>query len=101
MQQFEVYADYGANYELVVRDIEETQQHIAAWPDFDRAIEILSATVNPMRTREDNYRKALSVKDLLIKVSCIVACEISTANICHSQSSDCPDTSSCSAISVG
>lgn len=69
MQQFEVYADYGANYELVVRDIEETQQQIAAWPDFDRAIEILSATVNPMRTREDNYRKALSVKDLLIKVS--------------------------------
>jgi len=71
MQQFQVYADYGANYELVVRDIEETQQQIAAWPDFDRAIEILSATVNPMRTREDNYRKALSVKDLLIKVSSI------------------------------
>jgi hypothetical protein len=69
VQQFQVYADYGANYELVVRDIEETQQQIAAWPDFDRAIEILSATVNPMRTREDNYRKALSVKDLLIKVS--------------------------------
>jgi hypothetical protein len=40
------------------------------WPDFDRAIEILSATVNPMRTREENYKKALSVKDLLIKVIC-------------------------------
>lgn len=73
MQQFQVYADYGANYELVVRDIEETQQQIAAWPDFDRAIENLSATVNPMRTREDNYRKALSVKDLLIKVSHIAS----------------------------
>jgi len=69
MHQFQVYADYGANYEMVVRDIEEIQQQITAWPDFDRAIEILSATVNPMRTREDNYRKALSVKDLLIKVS--------------------------------
>lgn len=70
MQQFQVYADYGANYELVVRDIEETQQQIVAWPDFDRAIEILSATVNPVKTREENYKKALSIKDLLIKVAC-------------------------------
>lgn len=91
MQQFQVYADYGANYELVVRDIEETQQQIAAWPDFDRAIEILSATVNPMRTRGDNYRKALSVKDLLIKVSRTDTYKISTTDICHSQSSDCQD----------
>lgn len=68
MEQFQVYADYGANYELVVRDIEETQQQIMTWPEFDRAIEILSATVNPVRTREENYKKALSVKDLLIKV---------------------------------
>jgi len=54
---------------MISRDIEETQQNIAAWPDFDRAIELLSATVNPVRTREQNHKKALSVKDLLIKVS--------------------------------
>ena len=69
IQHFQVYADYGANYDLIARDIEETQQNIAAWPDFDRAIELLSATVNPVRTREQNHKKALSVKDLLIKVS--------------------------------
>ena len=100
MQQFQVYADYGANYELVVRDIEGTQQHITAWPEFDRAIEILSATVNPMRTREDNYRKALSVKDLLIKVSRNDTCDISITDIYQSQSSVCPDTNSCSATCV-
>lgn len=69
IQRFQVYADYGANYDLIARDIEETQHNIAAWPDFDRAIELLSATVNPVRTREQNHKKALSVKDLLIKVS--------------------------------
>lgn len=68
MPQFQVYADYGANYELVARDIEETQQNISNWSDFDRAIEVLSATVNPVRTREENRKKALTVKDLLIKV---------------------------------
>lgn len=67
--QFQVYADYGANYELVVRDIEETQQSIASWSEFDRAIEVLSATVNPVKSREENQKKALTVKDLLIKVS--------------------------------
>lgn len=70
MLQFQVYADYGANYDLIVRDIEETQQQIVTWEEFDRAIEILSATVNPMKSREENYKKALSVKDLLIKVKC-------------------------------
>lgn len=65
---FQIYADYGANYDMIARDLEETQQNIAAWPDFDRAIEVLSATVNPVRTREQNHKKALSVKDLLIKV---------------------------------
>ncbi len=67
--QFQVYADYGANYELVVRDIEETQQSIASWLEFDRAIEVLSATVNPVKSRDENQKKALTVKDLLIKVS--------------------------------
>jgi hypothetical protein len=67
--QLRIYSDYGANYDMIARDIEETQHNIAAWPDFDRAIELLSATVNPVRTREQNHKKALSVKDLLIKVS--------------------------------
>jgi hypothetical protein len=77
--QLKVYSDYGANYDLIARDIEETQHNIAAWPDFDRAIELLSATVNPVRTREQNHKKALSVKDLLIKVS--HAASISTVTL--------------------
>lgn len=40
-----------------------------SWPDFDRAIEALSAHVNPVKSREANQKKAMTVKDLLIKVS--------------------------------
>lgn len=64
-----VYEEYGANYELVQRDVEETQRTIAVWPDFDRAIEVLSAHVNPVNGREVNRKKALTIKDLLIKVN--------------------------------
>ncbi|OQO02052.1 hypothetical protein B0A48_12525 [Cryoendolithus antarcticus] len=65
--RFSIYSDYGADYEIVARDIEETQRSIATWPDFDRAIEALSSTVNPERSREANRKKALTIKDLLIK----------------------------------
>ena len=69
MSGFTVYEEYGANYELVQRDINDTQRAINGWPDFDRAIEVLSAHVNPIQTREANRKKAMTVKDLLIKVS--------------------------------
>ncbi|KAK6441148.1 hypothetical protein LTR95_002619 [Oleoguttula sp. CCFEE 5521] len=62
-----IYSDYGADYEMVVRDVEETERGIASWPDFDRAIEALSSTINPERSREANRKKALTIKDLLIK----------------------------------
>ncbi|KAK6428775.1 hypothetical protein LTR95_015080 [Oleoguttula sp. CCFEE 5521] len=65
--RFSIYSDYGADYEIVARDIDETQRSIATWSDFDRATEALSSTVNPERSREANRKKALTIKDLLIK----------------------------------
>lgn len=67
--RFAVYEEYGANYELLHRDIDETQRAITTWPDFDKAIEALSTHINPMNSREANKKKALTIKDLLIKVS--------------------------------
>lgn len=66
--RFKAYEDYGANYDLLQRDIDETQRHISIWPDFDKAIEALSLHVNPTRSHEANKKKAMTVKDLLIKV---------------------------------
>jgi len=54
---------------LLHRDIDETQRAIATWPEFDKAIEALSTHINPMNSREANKKKALTIKDLLIKVS--------------------------------
>ena len=68
IERFSVYEEYGANFELVQRDVEDIQRAITSWPEFDRAIEALSAHVNPVQSREANRRKALTIKDLLIKV---------------------------------
>lgn len=68
MPRFRAYEHYGSEYEMVQRDIDETQRLIADWPDFDRAVEALSGTLNSVRSRDANRKKALTVKDLLIKV---------------------------------
>ncbi|SMR50725.1 unnamed protein product [Zymoseptoria tritici ST99CH_1E4] len=67
MLRFAAYEDYGANYDLIQRDVDDTQRAISGWADFDKAIEAISAHVNPMRTREANRKRAMTVKDLLIK----------------------------------
>lgn len=66
-----MYEEYGANYELVQRDVDETQRAIAVWPDFDKGVEALCAHVNPVKSREENRRKAMTIKDMLIKVSSV------------------------------
>lgn len=68
MSRFQVYEEYGARYELVQRDLDEVQRTLLSWNDYDRGIEVISSTVNPVKSREANRRKALTVKDLLIKV---------------------------------
>ncbi|WPH04829.1 Hypothetical protein R9X50_00772600 [Acrodontium crateriforme] len=67
MPRFSVYERFGANFDMIQRDVDEAQRSIATWPDFDRAIETISSTINPMKTREANKRKAMTMKDLLIK----------------------------------
>lgn len=65
MPRFQIYEDYGSNYEMYKRDIEDAQ---IGWLDFDRAVEALNLMINPVKSREANRKKALTVRDLLIKV---------------------------------
>ena len=67
-QMQSIYGEFGSNYELVQRDIDDTQRAMASWDHYDKAIEALSAHINPIKTREANRKRATTVKDLLIKV---------------------------------
>lgn len=63
------YCQFGSHFELYRHDIEDMQLRTTAWPDYDRAIEALSSTLDATRSQERNRKKALTVKDLLIKVT--------------------------------
>ncbi|KAK4964134.1 hypothetical protein LTR66_012460 [Elasticomyces elasticus] len=67
MKRFVAYEEYGAKYDLMQQDIEFAQRAIPAWHDYDKGIETLAASINPTSSREANCRKALTIKDLLIK----------------------------------
>ena len=101
MSRFALYEEYGANYELVQRDVDGTQRNTPAWADFNKAIEALSEHINPVNSREANRKKAMTIKDLLIKVSqrCVYVMrnQSLTGHPRISLSSDYLDTSSCSA----
>ncbi|KAI4803463.1 hypothetical protein E4T45_11094, partial [Aureobasidium sp. EXF-8846] len=67
IKRFALYEEYSARCESMHDDIDFTQRSSLSVWDYDRAIETLSAAVNPVKSREANRRKALSIKDLLIK----------------------------------
>ena len=69
MPRFSAYDQYAANFESLQRSVDGMQKETAAWEEYNRAIELLAAHVNPIRTWHANSRKAMTVKDLLIKVS--------------------------------
>lgn len=68
VKRFALYEEYGARCEMMQDDVDFFQKTTLCGPDYDKAIEALCASLNPMNTREANKRKALSLKDLLIKV---------------------------------
>ncbi|KAI5254041.1 hypothetical protein E4T42_02522 [Aureobasidium subglaciale] len=67
IKRFALYEEYSARCEFMHDDIDLTQKSSFSVWDYDKAIETLSASVNPVKSREANCRKALSIKDLLIK----------------------------------
>ena len=56
----------------MMQDDVDLFQKTALWAtDYDKAIEALCASLNPTNTREANKRKALGLKDLIIKVRAV------------------------------
>lgn len=69
MGRFFIYEEYGAKYELMLRDMTVTSKSISNWNAFERSIEALANALTLSNTNDDNGRKGLTFEDLLIKVS--------------------------------
>jgi hypothetical protein len=69
MNRFFVYEEYGAKYELLMKDVSMTYRTMPQWEVFQKGIEALASSVASINSQNHNSKKALSIGDLLVKVS--------------------------------
>lgn len=68
MYRFFAYEEYGAKYEMMVKDVASTYRTLPQWEVYQKGLEALAASLTSINSQHENFRKGLTVGDLLIKV---------------------------------
>lgn len=76
MHRFFAYEEYGAKYELMVKDVASTSRTMPQWEMYQKGIEALATSLASMNSQNDHNKKGLTVGDLLIKVFVYAASSI-------------------------
>lgn len=69
MNRFFIYEEYGAKYDFMVRDIATAYRTMPQWDQYQKGIEALASSLASHNSQHDNMKKALTIGDLLVKVS--------------------------------
>jgi hypothetical protein len=69
MNRFFVYEEYGAKYELMIKDVASTYRTMPQWEFYQKGLEALASSLASIDSQHDKSKKALTIGDLLIKVS--------------------------------
>ncbi|KAL8736564.1 MAG: hypothetical protein Q9181_002374 [Wetmoreana brouardii] len=67
MGRFFVYEEYGAKYELMLRELSTSSKSITNWHAFERSIEALANSLASSSASSEAVKKGLAFEDLLIK----------------------------------
>lgn len=67
LARFFIYEEYGAQYELMLRNMTLTSKTISHWQAFERSIEALANSLSTSSGSEESAKKGLAFEDLLIK----------------------------------
>ncbi|CZR50979.1 uncharacterized protein PAC_00854 [Phialocephala subalpina] len=70
MNRFFVYEEYGAKYEIMLKDLATAYRTIPQWETFQRGLEALASSLSSINSQQENARKALTIGDLLVKRVC-------------------------------
>jgi hypothetical protein len=69
MHRFFAYEEYGAKYEMMVKDIAQNYRTIPQWEVYQTGLAALGASLSSINNQHDSLKKSLTVGDLLVKVS--------------------------------
>lgn len=67
MNRFFVYEEYGAKYEMMMKDIASAHRTMPQWELYQRGLEILASSLGPSNKHEVKSKKSLTIGDLLVK----------------------------------
>ena len=69
MNRFFIYKEYGAKYEMMIKDVSLVNQAMPQWEAYQKGLEALASILDSAKNAEERSNKALTVGDLLVKVS--------------------------------
>ncbi|KAH7035370.1 uncharacterized protein B0I36DRAFT_91699 [Microdochium trichocladiopsis] len=64
--RFFVYEEYGAKYEMMIKDLASANQTIPGWESYQRGLEALAASIGSEQQNLDDFKKSLTIADLLV-----------------------------------
>ncbi|KAF8866627.1 Dbl homology domain-containing protein [Acephala macrosclerotiorum] len=67
INRFFIYEEYGAKYEIMLKDLANAYRTMPRWDTFQRGLEALASSLASINSQQENSRKALTVGDLLVK----------------------------------
>jgi hypothetical protein len=69
MNRFFIYEEYGARYELMIKDVASAHQMLPQWGEYQKGIEALAASISAANHHSGHSKKSLTIGDLLVKVT--------------------------------
>ena len=68
MDRFFIYEEYGAKYELMIKDVASAHRTMPRWDSYQKGLEVLAASLDSANSQGNQSKKSLTMGDLLVKV---------------------------------
>ncbi|KAI0841994.1 Dbl homology domain-containing protein [Hypoxylon sp. FL0890] len=67
MNRFFIYEEYGAKYEMMIKDVASAHRTLPQWETYQKGLEALAASLGAANHHLEDSRKSLTIGDLLVK----------------------------------
>lgn len=71
MNRLFIYEEYGAKYEMMIKDVKAAHRTMPGWQSYQKGLEVLASSLGSADRHGDRSRNSLTIGDLLVKVNCL------------------------------
>ncbi|KAJ6445632.1 membrane-associating domain-containing protein [Purpureocillium lavendulum] len=94
MSRFFIYKEYGAKYEMMIKDVSSANHTMPQWDSYQKGLEVLASILSSAESAKEKSKKALTIGDLLVKpIQRVCKYPLLFAELLkHTPVSDCPNS---------